>query len=128
MWQAKVMEYTTPFGRNMSDMTRKLIWQRTLKGTMEDSDKAMARYNEHVDEVRAAVPQNRLLVFSVDRGWDPLCRFLDVAIPSRAFPNVNDRKEIKQRIAAMMWFAYLILALGAALAAALVYAAVRIAT
>ena len=127
MWQAKVIEYTTPFGRSMGDMTHKLIWGRALKGTMNDRDKALARYHAHIEEVRAAVPPDRLLVFSADQGWEPLCRFLGVAVPADAFPNVNDRKQIKKMIAGMMQGAYFILALGAVLVAVLVYLAIRLA-
>lgn len=125
MWQATVLKYSTPFGFNMADMTRKLIWQRALEGTMEDRDKAIARYNEHAEEVRRTVPQDRLLVFTVDQGWEPLCRFLGASVPSGAFPNVNERKEIKKMLAGLMRGAYFILALGAVLVAAIVYATIR---
>lgn len=48
---------------------------------------AMERYNQ---EVRATVPPERLLVWSPAEGWGPLCRFLDVPVPSAPFPHVND--------------------------------------
>ena len=40
MWQFKVLELATPFGRKFADMSRKLIWQRNHKGTMPERDKA----------------------------------------------------------------------------------------
>ena len=127
MWQADVLELTTPFGRNMQDMTRKLIWQRSLKNTMDDRERAIARYQEHAEEVKAAVPPERLLVFSVDQGWEPLCRFLGVPVPATPFPNVNDRNEIKKQIALLTRGAYVIVAAGIAIVAALIYAAIRFA-
>lgn len=127
MWQTKVLQYTIPLIQNMRDMARKLIWQRALKGTMEHRDRAIARYNAHIEEVRATVAADRLLVFSVDQGWEPLCAFLGVAAPSGAFPNVNDRKELKKRIGLMARVAHLIVAFGIILAAAIIYAAIRIA-
>jgi hypothetical protein len=40
--------------------------------------------------VIAAIPPERLLVFSVKEGWAPLCRFLGVDEPSEPFPKVNE--------------------------------------
>ena len=44
MWQFKVLELFTRFGRKFGDMSRRLIWGRTLKGVMGDKAKAIARY------------------------------------------------------------------------------------
>lgn len=118
MWQFKVLELLTPFGRKFGDMSRKLIWGRTLKGVMDDKAKAVARYEAYVDEVKAAVPADKLLVYTVDEGWGPLCAFLDVPRPAGAFPNLNDRAAIKKIIADITRGAYFILA-GIAVAAAI---------
>jgi hypothetical protein len=75
MWQFKVLELLTPFGRKFGDMLDKLAWERSLKGTMPDKAKAIAVYNAWAEEVRAAVPADRLLVFKVSEGWGPLCAF-----------------------------------------------------
>jgi hypothetical protein len=48
---------------------------------------AMERYN---DEVRRCVPADRLLVWSPGDGWEPLCDFLEVPVPSVPVPWVND--------------------------------------
>jgi hypothetical protein len=114
MWQFKVLQLTTPFGRKMGEMCHKLIWQRSHQGTMRDRAKAIAHYNRHIDEVRAAVPADRLLVFSVDQGWTPLCQFLGVPVPATPFPNVNDRNAIKQTIREITKGAYVILGVAAA--------------
>jgi hypothetical protein len=125
VWQFKVLEWLTPFGRKFGDMSHRLIWGRFLKGTMDDRAKALARYEEHIAEVKAAVPPERLLVFSVDQGWKPLCDFLGVAVPDTPFPNVNDRDEIKKEIRRIMLGAYVMLAASAAVVAGVVYAGVR---
>jgi hypothetical protein len=117
MWQFKVIELFTPFGRKFGDMSRKLIWGRTLKGVMDDKAKAVARYKAYVDEVKAAVPADKLLIFTVDEGWEPLCAFLGVPRPTGEFPNLNDRASIKKVIGDITRGAYFILA---GLAAALV--------
>ena len=118
-WQFKVLELLTPFGRKFGDMSRKLVWGRTLNGVMGDKAKAVTRYNAYVGEVKAAVPPEKLLIFKVSDGWEPLCAFLGVAMPDRKFPNVNDRADFKKHIAGMATGAYVILA-GIAAAAVVV--------
>jgi hypothetical protein len=123
MWQFKVLEFATPFGRKFGDMSRKLIWQRSHKGTMPDRAKALAHYEQHIADVKAAVPADRLLVFSADQGWEPLCTFLGVPVPDGPFPNVNDRAAIKKTLADLTRGAYVILGIGAAACAGIIYGA-----
>jgi hypothetical protein len=125
-WQFKVLALATPFGKKMGDMSRKLIWRRNHKGTMEDRARAIAHYQQHIEEVKAAVPPDRLLIFSADQGWEPLCKFLGMPVPPGPFPNVNDRAQIKKVIAGITVGAYVILAAAAAVAAGLVYATTRL--
>ncbi len=126
MWQFKLLKLTTPFGRKLGDMTRKLIWQRSHKGSMANREAAIARYEEHTAEVKAAVPADKLLVYSVDQGWGPLCEFLGVALPDGEFPNVNDRAAFQKTIANLTKGAYGILAIGALALAAIIYGIVSI--
>ncbi len=128
MWQFRFLALFTPFGRKFGDMSRKLIWQRSHRGTMSDRTKAIARYQQHIEEVKSAVPADRLLIFSVDQGWEPLCKFLGVPAPKDAFPNVNDRAAIKTVIAGMTRGAYIILGSAALAAAVLIYSVVRVLT
>jgi hypothetical protein len=126
MWQFKVLELLTPFGRKFGNISRGLIWGRVLKGAMGDRAKAVARYASYIDEVKAAVPPEQLLVFSVDQGWGPLCAFLGAPQPATEFPNVNHRAAIKKTIRDMMKGAYITLAGYAVVAAALAYGAYRL--
>lgn len=112
MWQFRVLAWTTRFGRKFGEMSRRLIWQRAHRGTMADRAAAIAEYHRHVEAVRAAVPPERLLVFSADQGWEPLCRFLEVPVPDEPFPNVNDRAQIKTTIAGITRGAYRIVGVG----------------
>ena len=93
---------------------------------MTDKAKAIARYNAYVDEVKAAVPADKLLVFKVDQGWAPLCAFLGVPRPETEFPNLNDRAQIKKAIHGIINGAYITLAGYAAVAALLLYGAYRL--
>lgn len=125
-WQFAVLKFATPFGRKFGDMAHKLVWQRAHRGTMNDRAKALAHYQAHIDEVKATIPADRLLVFSVDQGWEPLCRFLGVPVPAEEFPNVNDRAEVKKGIADMAKGAYVMVTVAAAAVAAVIYGAIRL--
>ena len=125
LWQFKVLQAVVPFMRKFGNMNHKLIWERQLKGTMRNKEHALKRYQENIDEVKAAIPADQLLIFTVDQGWGPLCNFLGLPIPSGPFPNVNDRKEIKGFIKVMTRGAYVILGVGLLLVAAIIFALVR---
>ena len=98
MWQFQVLASVIPLFRDLGDMTHHLVWQRAHRGTMAHRQAAMAHYHQHIEEVKAVVPPERLLIYSVDQGWGPLCAFLDLPDPQTAFPHVNDRAEIKATI------------------------------
>ena len=51
---------------------------------------AVQFFNEWNEQVKAEIPANRLLVFEVKQGWQPLCDFLNVPVPENPFPRVND--------------------------------------
>ncbi|MEO8124586.1 MAG: sulfotransferase family protein [Burkholderiales bacterium] len=125
-WQFKVLEIFTPFGRKFGEMSRRLIWQRSHRGTMNDKAAAIADYKRHVDEVKAGVPAAQLLVFSADQGWQPLCDFLGVPVPATPFPNVNDRAQIQQVLRTITRGAYVIIGALAATVAALVWGVFRL--
>jgi hypothetical protein len=125
MWQFKVLEFATQFGRKFGDMSRSLIWLRSHRGTMTDRARAIARYHLHIADGKAAVPADRLLVFQADQGWGPFCAFLDVPVPATPFPNVNDRAAIKQALSKMTRGAYAILSLGLAAVSGLAYGAMH---
>lgn len=126
MWQFAVLGVLSPFGRKMGEMTRELIWRRSLRGTMPDRAKAAARYLAHLEEVKAAAPAERLLIFSVDQGWEPLCRFLGLPIPDEPFPHVNDRAAMRRTMRGVMIGMSVSVAIVASLAIVAAYTLYRI--
>ena len=56
---------------------------------------AITRYQE---QVQRNIPEERLLVWSVTEGWEPLCSFLGVDVPEAQFPRLNDSKMYTDRI------------------------------
>jgi Sulfotransferase domain len=59
------------------------------EGTV-DEDALATGMERYCDEVRQTVPADRLLVWSPQDGWEPLCEFLSVPVPSIPLPRVND--------------------------------------
>lgn len=43
--------------------------------------------------VRDSLPPDRLLVYEVKEGWEPLCAFLGTQAPEAPFPRTNNRQE-----------------------------------
>lgn len=56
---------------------------------------AKRKYEQHNAAVRRHVPRSRLLVYSVDQGWEPLCKFLGKPVPARPFPRLNDTATLR---------------------------------
>jgi sulfotransferase family protein len=75
-----------------------LIYEREFGGRVEDPEHAMRVYAEHNAAVRREVPADRLLVYRVGDGWEPLCAFLGVPVPEVPFPHLNDGASFRARI------------------------------
>ena len=74
------------------DTMERLIIDRTFGGRIT-RESAIAAYRKNNARVRETIPADRLLVFNVADGWEPLCAFLGVPVPANAFPNTNERAE-----------------------------------
>ncbi len=76
-----------------------VIWEGTFGGRFADRAHALSVFAEHNREVQTTVPADRLLVFDVKQGWEPLCTFLGVPVPEgELFPHVNDAESFQQRM------------------------------
>lgn len=79
----------------------RLVWEDTFDRCFEDKEYAMHVFDRTNEAVRRRVPPERLLVFDVREGWDPLCDFLGVEVPERTFPHLNETKEMRRRLLAI---------------------------
>jgi hypothetical protein len=64
----------------------------------EQPENLIAAMHRHEDAVKALVPAERLLVWDVTEGWEPLCEFLEVAVPDQPLPHANDRDTFSYRV------------------------------
>ena len=75
--------------KNFDTMCSRTTTMDTFHGDL--SKKNMIRtYNLHVKDVRSFCPPKKLLEFSFNDGWEPLCKFLNVPIPDEPYPYLND--------------------------------------
>jgi hypothetical protein len=71
------------------------------QGTFAEGDEPaqmIEQMERHTEEVKSAVPADRLLVWDVKEGWEPLCEFLGLDVPDGPLPHANDRDTFSERV------------------------------
>lgn len=99
----QVMKRPTPPGapaamHEQLEMARKLILRGEFDDRFEDEAHAIAVYEAHNARVKSEIPSERMLVYEPGQGWEPLCKFLGVAIPAMPYPRVNTTEDFIARI------------------------------
>jgi len=90
-----------------------LIWVGLFKNNFSDRDSTKLVYYEHIESVKKIIPADKLLIYNVKEGWEPLCEFLDVDVPDIPFPKVNDTAEMLRNFAIIKMLPYVfILSIG----------------
>ncbi len=79
-------------------MINGLIWDGTFQGRFDDEQFATGVLEAHNENVRRRVPADRLLVYEVSEGWEPLCDFLDVPVPDAPMPHLNDAASFRAMV------------------------------
>lgn len=54
----------------------------------------------HTEALKSKIAPDRLLIYQVSDGWEPLCSFLDAPVPSEPYPAENTRAEFIARVQA----------------------------
>ena len=97
------LQRAVPMTGDFVEMVDRLVWDGLFDGRFMDRDHAVAVFNRHIEHVRASCAPDRLLVFDVADGWEPLCSFLGVPVPSHPFPHLNDAQETRRVVAGVRW-------------------------
>jgi hypothetical protein len=71
--------------------------KRDYGDRLHDRDFMVDQFRRHNAAVEREIPAERLLVYEVSQGWEPLCAFLGVAVPGTPFPRANSREEFAAR-------------------------------
>jgi hypothetical protein len=87
-----------PVAPPWAGMAKQLVWERTFQKRGDDRTFTIDVFNRHNEEVKATVPAEKLLVYDVKQGWEPLCQFLNVPVPRETpFPHLNDTASFLER-------------------------------
>ncbi|KAL6916868.1 hypothetical protein ACHAPO_006784 [Fusarium lateritium] len=83
---------------------RRFMWPGLFRALDGDIDTGIGRngkwvYKEHCNMIRGLVPKERLLEWTVQDGWEPLCKFLDKPVPDEPFPHANKASGWDNRVA-----------------------------
>jgi Sulfotransferase domain len=84
-----------PHIRATVEMGGRVVGEGVFAGRADDPEHAKAVFHAHLATVRDAIAADRLLVFDVREGWEPLCAFLEVPVPGGPFPRLNDAEQFK---------------------------------
>ncbi len=87
-----------PMRHMQGEMATRLVKERTFGGDLGEEN-AIAVYKRHNEEVKRTIPKDRLLVYSGEQGWGPLCEFLGVSVPATPYPKTNTTEEFQARTA-----------------------------
>jgi hypothetical protein len=75
-----------------------MMVNKVFGNDLKDKAKVISVYNQHNDEVLRTIPKEKLLLYDVKSGWEPLCNFLGVPVPSIPFPKSNSTDEFVHNV------------------------------
>jgi hypothetical protein len=96
-WWRSASQTIFPISQKAAGTPWHAMWLELVKNRftsrLDDRTAAIAAYERHNADVRARAPKRRLLEWTAQDGWDPLCRALGVAVPDEPFPHANSTEE-----------------------------------
>jgi hypothetical protein len=99
-WYRSIADTIFEFvGRARASATAPFIVAGTDRafGGRFDKEHVIDVYRRHNETVKREAPKDRLLVYDVPEGWQPLCDFLGVPVPAAPFPKVNTTEEFRNQ-------------------------------
>jgi hypothetical protein len=72
-----------------------------LGSSGDDEDRLIDAMTAHNEVVKQTIAPDRLLVWDVAEGWEPLCDFLGLDVPGTPLPHLNDSRSFRGRLAGM---------------------------
>lgn len=82
------------------ELVDRMFWgpQGSFSDGFAEPAQLIEQMERHNEEVGRGVPSDRLLVWEVGEGWEPLCGFLGVPVPDGPLPHENDRDTFLERV------------------------------
>jgi len=89
-----------PRWKRYLELVDRMFWgpQGTFAVGHAEPQQLIEQMLQHTVEVERAVPAERLLVWEVTDGWEPLCEFLGLDVPDGPLPHANDRGTFLERV------------------------------
>ena len=81
---------------------KKTYLSKQFNGQFDSESHAKSVFHKHIEDVKAYVPKDKLLVFDVAEGWQSLCEFLNVPIPTEDFPHLNKKENFHEMVKGMI--------------------------
>jgi hypothetical protein len=88
--------HSTAYMNAIADMAYETVAASVFHERLSDRAHAIAVFNDHIAQVQAEIPAQRLLVFDVADGWGPLAAFLGVDEPDIPFPKTNSSQQFNR--------------------------------
>jgi hypothetical protein len=80
----------------IAEMAYQTIVAPLFDDRLSERAHAIHVFEDHIAEVQATIPGDRLLTFDLREGWAPLCAFLGVDVPDIPFPKTNSSREFTE--------------------------------
>jgi hypothetical protein len=104
---SKARAQADPRWRRYLELVDRMFWgpQGTFAAGYERPEQMIEQMLAHTQAVKHAIPPERLLIWDVTEGWDPLCEFLELDVPDTPLPHANEREAFVERVidAALGW-------------------------
>lgn len=78
------------------DMAESVLRDCVFGGAPPTREWSIRRFRSNERMVQRVIDPDRLLIFDVREGWEPLCEFLNTPIPETEFPCVNREEQFKR--------------------------------
>jgi hypothetical protein len=90
--------HAPPEFERLRKLALSIVWDGVFGGHFSDKEHALRVFKAHNEAVVREIDSDRLLVFEVSQGWEPLCAFLGVPVPDEPFPRTNDRARFAEMV------------------------------
>merc|ERR1711915_467250 len=91
-WSIFIMDWRFMQGLDELYNIMDALW---LDAVLGDEKKATQFFKEWEEDVKRTVSEENLLVFKASDGWKPLCDFLEIDVPDRAYPKLNNTQQFQ---------------------------------
>lgn len=81
---------------------RRVYLNNQFENNFNSKDHAKKVFFKHIEDVINHVPEEQLLVYDVSQGWDPLCAFLNLPVPTQPFPHLNKKENFHKMVKDMI--------------------------